>query len=112
LLGQKSAIRPGSIFNRQGGSVFNQRQHKVNDGSLVIKRVSQNLLIVESGGMGQQLIEVARADLNGDGFDDILLFEYCYATEGTLGFGGVKMITRLTPTGMFELMPPSKSCDC
>jgi hypothetical protein len=27
LLGQKSAIRPGSIFNRQGGSVFNQRQH-------------------------------------------------------------------------------------
>jgi type I restriction enzyme M protein len=26
LLGPKSAIRPGSIFNRQGGSVFNQRQ--------------------------------------------------------------------------------------
>ncbi|WP_157893906.1 hypothetical protein [Pseudomonas cerasi] len=26
MLGQKSAIRPGSIFNRQGGSVFNQRQ--------------------------------------------------------------------------------------
>lgn len=23
----KSAIRPGSIFNRQGGSVFNQRRH-------------------------------------------------------------------------------------
>ncbi len=29
LLGQKSAIRPGSIFNRQGGSVFNQRQHRI-----------------------------------------------------------------------------------
>ncbi|WP_206539583.1 hypothetical protein, partial [Pseudomonas avellanae] len=29
LLGQKSAIRPGSIFNRQGGSVFNQRQQAV-----------------------------------------------------------------------------------
>ena len=28
MLGQKSAIRPGSIFNRQGGSVFNQRQHE------------------------------------------------------------------------------------
>lgn len=24
----KSAIRPGSIFNRQGGSVFNQRQQR------------------------------------------------------------------------------------
>ncbi|MDA3136854.1 TetR family transcriptional regulator [Pseudomonas syringae] len=27
IAGAKSAIRPGSIFNRQGGSVFNQRQH-------------------------------------------------------------------------------------
>ena len=27
IAGTKSAIRPGSIFNRQGGSVFNQRQH-------------------------------------------------------------------------------------
>ena len=26
----KSAIRPGSIFNRQGGSVFNQRRHVAN----------------------------------------------------------------------------------
>lgn len=84
-------------------------QDKVTDGSLIIRRVSQNLLSVESGGMGQQLIEVVRADLNGDGIEDILLFEYCYATEGTFGFGGVKMITRLKPTGMFELMPPSKS---
>lgn len=87
-------------------------QDKVDDGSLVIKRVSQNLLTVESDCMGQQLIEVARADLNGDGIEDILLFEYCYATEGTLGFGGTRMITRLTPTGMFELIPPSKSCNC
>ncbi|WWV52858.1 hypothetical protein V0M98_09715 [Pseudomonas silesiensis] len=31
MLGQKSAIRPGSIFNRQGGSVFNQRRHAYYD---------------------------------------------------------------------------------
>ncbi len=85
-------------------------QDKVDDGSLIIKRVSQNLLRAESGGMGQQLIEVTRADLNGDGIEDILLFEYCYATEGTLGFGGVKIITRLSSTGMFELALHSKSC--
>lgn len=84
-------------------------QDKVDDGSLVIKRVSQNLLTVESDCMGQQLIEVARADLNGDGIEDILLFEYCYAIGGTLGYGGVKMITRLTAAGMFELMPSSIS---
>ena len=87
-------------------------QDKVDDGTLIIKRVSQNILKVESNTMGQQLIEVIRADLNGDGIEDILLFEYCYATKGTLGFGGVKMITRLSPDGMFELVPPSKSCSC
>jgi len=66
--------------------------------------VSQNLLRIESAAMGQQLIEVARADFNGDGIEDILLFEYCYATGGTLGFGGIKIITRLSSDGMFELV--------
>jgi len=28
LLVTKSAIRPGSNFNRQGGSIFHQRQHQ------------------------------------------------------------------------------------
>jgi len=79
-------------------------QDKVDDDSLVIKRVSQNLLRIESAAMGQQLIEVARADFNGDGIEDILLFEYCYATGGTLGFGGIKIITRLSSDGMFELV--------
>ncbi len=83
-------------------------QDKVDDGTLIIKRVSQNALKVESNVMGQQLIEVIRADLNNDGIEDMLLFEYCYATKGTLGFGGVKMITRLSSTGMFELVFPSK----
>jgi hypothetical protein len=30
LLVTKSAIRPGSNFNRQGGSIFHQRQHLEN----------------------------------------------------------------------------------
>lgn len=82
-------------------------QDKVDNGSLVIKRVSHNLLqIVEPGGMGQQLIEVARADFNGDGVEDILLFEHCFATEGTLGYGLVRIITRTSPTGMFETISP------
>ncbi|MGE8327107.1 hypothetical protein [Pseudomonas urmiensis] len=85
-------------------------QDKVADGTLTIKRVGQNLLTVESECMGQQLIEVTRSDLNGDGTEDILLFEYCYAIGGTLGFGGIKMITRLSPQGMFESLPPEDSC--
>lgn len=54
--------------------------------------------------MGQQLIEVARADFNNDGIEDILLFEYCYATHGTLGFGGIRILTRKTENGLFEIV--------
>src|SRR5512139_2313436 len=70
-------------------------QSKVSNGSLVVKRLRQNFLqVVVPGGMGHQLLEVARADFNGDGIEDILLFEYCWATEGTLGFGGIHILTR------------------
>lgn len=78
-------------------------QNKVEGGSLVIRRIKQNLLVIEEPeGMGQQLIEVARADFNNDQIEDILLFEYCYATHGTLGFGGIKIITRKGPNSRFE----------
>lgn len=46
---------------------------KVNDGTLIVRNVRQNLLkIEEPEGMGQQLMEVARADFNGDGIEDML----------------------------------------
>lgn len=78
-------------------------QSKVSDGTLVVKRLRQNLLqVVVPGGMGHQLLEVARADFNGDGIEDMLLFEYCWATEGTLGFGGIRVLTRKSINGMFE----------
>lgn len=56
--------------------------------------------------MGQQLIEVARADFNGDGIEDILLFEYCYATHGTFGFGGITIIISRRADGLFEPIVP------
>lgn len=80
-------------------------QSKVEDDTIVIKRLRQNTLCVEEPeGMGQQLIEVARADFNNDGIEDILIFEYCYATHGTLGFGGVRILTRKTANGLFEII--------
>jgi hypothetical protein len=54
--------------------------------------------------MGQQLVEVARADFNGDGVEDMLVFEYCYATHGTLGFGGIRILTRKSANGKFEIV--------
>ena len=79
-------------------------QKKVKDGDLVVKGVSQNSLIIEGYAMGQRLIEVVRADFNGDGIEDILLFEYCYATEGTLGFGGNRILTRKSSNSKFEIV--------
>ena len=80
-------------------------QHKVDDRTLAIRKLKQNTLCIEEkNGMGQQLIEVARADFNNDGIEDILLFEYCYATHGTLGFGGIRILTRKTENGLFEIV--------
>jgi hypothetical protein len=101
-------LLPFSLFpeigdKRDGEDPTETYQSKVDKGDLVVRRLKQNtLLIEEPEGMGQQLIEVARADFDGDGIEDILLFEYCYATHGTLGFGGVTILTRNKPEGMFE----------
>ncbi|MGQ0733106.1 MAG: hypothetical protein ACT4QD_05545, partial [Acidobacteriota bacterium] len=79
-------------------------QDKVDAGVLIVKRVGSNILNIEgSEGMGQHLVEVVRADFDGDGLEEILVFEYCYATHGTLGYGGVRLLSRKTAQGPFEL---------
>ncbi len=79
-------------------------QDKVDSEVLVIKSIAQNRLLVEEagGGFGQQMIEVSRADFNGDGIEDILLFEYDYATHGSFGAGTVRVLTRKSADGPFE----------
>lgn len=80
-------------------------EDKVRDGSLILKGVTQNKLVIqEPEGIGQMLIEVARADFNNDGIEDILLYEYGYATHGTLGFGGVTILTRRSAESPFEAL--------
>jgi 5-methylcytosine-specific restriction endonuclease McrA len=104
------ALLPFSLFPRfekteTQSDHMETYQDKVDDGSLVVKKVRHNLLRIEQEkGMGQQLIEVARADFDGDGIEDILLFEYCYATHGTMGFGGVRIITRLAENALFKTL--------
>ena len=78
-------------------------KNKVDDGVLVVENAYPNSLRVrEPEGMGQSLVEVVRADFNGDGIEDILLFEYCYATHGTFGYGGIRILTRKSINGKFE----------
>ncbi|MFL9964918.1 hypothetical protein PQR02_28485 [Paraburkholderia sediminicola] len=69
---------------------------------MVVKDVRQNSITGESNYMGQRIIEVARADFNGDGIEDNLHFEYAWATEGTLGLGGIRVFTRNSSDGLFE----------
>ena len=78
-------------------------QSKVDAGVLVVENACQNSLrIREPEGMGQSLVEVVRADFNWDGIEDILLFEYCYATHGTFGYGGIRILTRKSIDRQFE----------
>ena len=77
-------------------------------GELIVHQTRGNMLTLEEPeGMGQVLIEVTRADFNGDGIEDILLFEYCYAMHGTLGAGGIRIITRLNADAMFSTLNSS-----
>jgi len=101
---------PFSLFPHFGphnaeDNLFATYQSKLSEGKIAITRIRQNLLeVAEPNGMGQQLIEVARADFNGDGIEEILLFEYCWATQGTLGYGGVRILTRTSADSPFELV--------
>ena len=82
-------------------------QSKVTDGVLMVESVSHNLLRIEvPKDMGQELVEVVRADFNGDGIEDILLFKWNYATHGTLGYGGICILTRKSMEGKFEIVQP------
>lgn len=91
-------------YQEEGGTAT--YQSKIDDGTISVKRLRQNMLWVEGNAMGQRLVEVARADFDGDGCEDILLFEYCYATQGTLGYGNIRLLSRKTSDGLFEIVSP------
>jgi hypothetical protein len=77
-------------------------QDRVDAGTLTVKRVGSTALVIEEPeGMGQSLVEVLRADVDGDGVEDILVYEYCYATHGTLGYGGIQLLSRTSADALF-----------
>jgi hypothetical protein len=77
-------------------------QEKIDSGILVVKHLRQNMVCVETAGMRQKLTEIARADFNGDGTEDILLFHSYQVIGGSFGSGGILILTRKTPDGLFE----------
>ena len=81
-------------------------QDMVEAGVLKIEAADNHVLRVEDEGMAQTLEEVVRADFNNDGIEDILVFEYHRAIGGTLGFGGIIMLTRKSIDGKLEEVRP------
>jgi 5-methylcytosine-specific restriction endonuclease McrA len=78
-------------------------QDWVNEGHVHIKRVSQYSIHLEHR-MGQVLQELLRADFNGDGVEDILVYSYCYAIGGTFGYGDVFVLARLGESEQFSVL--------
>ena len=81
-------------------------QDMVEAGVLKVKSADKHVLRVEDEGMAQTMEEVVRADFNNDGIEDILVFAYHRAIGGTLGFGGIIMLTRKSIDGKLEEVRP------
>ena len=54
--------------------------------------------------MGKDLRELLRADFNGDGIEDILVYSY-YTIGGTFGYGDVFVLTRRGESDRFSVLP-------
>jgi hypothetical protein len=55
------------------------------------------------------LKELLRADIDGDGIEEILIQYYTYAVGGTFGYGFVGTLHRSGPDAMFEFVPRAQS---
>lgn len=67
-----------------------------------IIEVSSSRLKVEFFGLGMVLTELMRADLDGDGIEEILVQHYTHAFGGTLGVSSVGVLRRPSPNAPFE----------
>ena len=69
-------------------------------GHIDVLSSASNLLTFEYQGMTRKVVEVLRADLNGDGMEDILVFLYDWATGGTFGGGNIAILTKSGPEAL------------
>ena len=84
-------------------------QDQVEKRLLKVTDMEQNKLICEDDGLRQHLTEVARADFNGDGIEDVLLSEAVHATQGTYRTYNMIILTRKSMEGKFEKVEPHDS---
>jgi HNH endonuclease len=68
-----------------------------------ILSISSREIALEWRNMGLLMRECLRADLNGDGIEDILCESYSWAIEGTFGFSWTSILSRLGPDEAFTM---------
>ena len=81
-------------------------QDYVEKGLIKVIDRDQNGFSCENDGLRQHLTEVARADFNDDGIEDILLSEAVYATQGSLRVYNLIILTRKSIDGKYEKIKP------
>src|SRR5690348_1484944 len=69
-----------------------------------IERVDSDVITLSYGGVRQSFWEGARADFNGDGIEDILVFTGGRAEGGTMGYADYFALTRMSPSGPLKLI--------
>ena len=84
-------------------------QDQVEKGLLKVTDKGQNWFSCEDDGLKQHLTEVARADFNDDGIEDILLSEAVHATQGTYRTYDLIILTRNSTDDKFEKVEPDDS---
>ena len=82
---------------------------RVKQGLLKVTDIGQNWFSCEDDGLRQHLTEVARADFNDDGIEDILLSEAVHATQGTYRTYDLIILTRKSMDGKYEKVEPHDS---
>lgn len=84
-------------------------QDQVEKGLLKVTDKGQNWFSCEDDGLRQHLTEVARADFNSDGVEDLLLSEAVHATQGTYRTYDLIILTRNSTDEKFEKVEPDDS---
>jgi hypothetical protein len=73
-----------------------------------IEKTDDEMLTLSYGGIEQSFWEGARADFNGDGIEDILVFTGGQAEGGTMGYSDYFILTRTGPSGPLKLIQTSE----
>ena len=73
-----------------------------------IEKTDDKMISLSYGGFHQSIWEAVRADFDGDGVEDILVFTGGRAEGGTMGFSDYFLLTRTGPTGPLKLIEVRK----